>query len=54
MTVIVVHSTESDPGSARGAAAWMRKQRTVSHDVYDPSNGEEIRLVHFPYPSRSL
>ena len=54
MTVLVVHSTESDPGSAAAVRRHLLAQGTVSHEVYDPSNGDREILVHWPLPSKSL
>lgn len=52
--VLVLHTTESAPGSAKGAASWMQKKKTMSHRVFDPSNGERIQLLDWATPARSL
>ena len=52
MSVLVHHTTEGD--SAKGAASWMRSQGTMSHRVFNPSNGERIDLLPATASARSL
>jgi len=50
--LLILHTTEGT--TAQGAADWMRKQRTMSHRVYNPTNNETIQLVPWNQPARSL
>ena len=45
MTCIVLHSTESDPGSAEAIANYLVKMGYEPHEVFDPSNGDLIQLL---------
>jgi hypothetical protein len=54
MSVLVLHTTESDPGTAQTIATYLVSKGCQSHTVYDPSTGEHIRLLPWSQPAKAL
>lgn len=54
MTVVVVHTTESAPGSATAVANYLVRMGYEPHEVFDPSNGELIQLLPPGQPGKAL
>lgn len=51
---LVLHTSESDAGSAQATARYLRSKGFESHTVFDPSNNEHIRLLPWSTPAKSL
>lgn len=54
MSVLVLHTTESDAGTAQSVAAFLRSRGYESHTVFDPATGEHVRLLPWSTPAKSL
>ena len=54
MTCVVLHTTESDPGTCEAVANYLVRMGYESHEVFDPSNGELIQLLPPSEPGKSL
>lgn len=54
MPVLVLHTTETDPGTAQAVADGLRARKAESHTVFDPSNGEHIRLLAWSQNAKAL
>ncbi len=52
--VVVVHTTESDPGSCVAVSNYLRRMGYESNEVFDPSNGDLEILIPWPLPAKSL
>ena len=51
---IVLHTTESDPGTCEAVARYLVRMGYESHEVFDPSNGDLIQLLPPSQPGKSL
>ena len=51
---IVLHSSESDPGSINGVVAWVHRQNTEYHLVIDDKAKRAVQLFPFHKSARSL
>jgi len=54
MGLIVLHTSESSPGTASGVANFLIDKGWQSHEVYDPWNGDLIQLLPANVPAKSL
>jgi hypothetical protein len=54
VSVVVIHTTESDPGSAQAVANYLRNAGKASNEVYDPSNDETVALIPVDQAALSL
>ena len=54
MTVGVLHTTESGPGTGAGVASYLRRNGIESHYVIDPSDGYTLQLVDGDTYAKSL
>lgn len=54
MSVIVLHTTESDPGSAEAVARYLVRMGYEPHEVFDPSNGDGFILLPKTEPGKAL
>lgn len=52
--VLILHTSESDAGSARAVADYLRQKNVASNEVFDPSCNERIQLIPWSQPSRAL
>ena len=52
--VVVLHTTESDPGTCTAVANYLVRMGYESHEVFDPSNGDLIQLLPPSQPGKSL
>lgn len=50
----ILHTTESDAGSAQAVARYLRSKGSESHTVYDPATDEEIVLIPASRGARAL
>jgi hypothetical protein len=51
---VVLHTTESNPGTCEAVAAYLVRMGYESHEVFDPSNGDLIQLLPPSEPGKSL
>jgi hypothetical protein len=54
MTVVVLHTAESDPGTCEAVARYLVRMGYESHEVFDPSNGDGVILLPASTPAKSL
>jgi len=54
MTCIVLHSTESDPGTCDAVARYLVRMGYEPHEVFDPSNGDGVLLLPKSEPGKAL
>ena len=54
MTVVVLHSTESNPGTCEAVANYLVRMGYESHEVFDPSNDDLIVLLPPTVAAKSL
>ena len=54
MSCVVLHTTESDPGTCEAVAKYLVRMGYESHEVFDPSNGDLIQLLPPTQPGKSL
>lgn len=54
MPVLVLHTTETDTGTAAAVAANLVRDGKASHRVYDPVTGEEIVIYDWAVAALSL
>jgi hypothetical protein len=54
VSVVVLHTTESNPGTCEAVAAYLVRMGYESHEVFDPSNGDLIQLLPPSEPGKSL
>ena len=54
VSCVVLHSTESDPGSCQAVADYLVHMGYESHEVYDPSCDELIQLLPMSEPGKAL
>lgn len=45
MPVVVLHTTESDPGTCEAVAQYLVRMGYEPHEVFDPSNGDGVILL---------
>ena len=51
---VVLHTTESAPGTCDAVAKYLVRMGYESHEVFDPSDGELIQLLPMTEPGKSL
>jgi hypothetical protein len=54
MPLVVLHTTESDPGTADAVAAYLRREKKSSNEVYDPSRDYTVSLIRAGQASMAL
>ncbi len=54
MTCVVLHSTESDPGTCEAVARYLIAHGYEPHEVFDPSNGDGVILLPKTEPGKAL
>lgn len=54
MTLGILHTTESGPGTGAGVASYLRRNGAESHYVIDPSDGYTLQLVDGDTYAKSL
>ena len=54
MTLGILHTTESGPGTGAGVASYLRRNGIESHYVIDPSDGYTLQLVPGDTYAKSL
>lgn len=54
MNCIVLHSTESDPGTCEAVARYLVEHGYEPHEVFDPSNGDGVILLPKNVPGKAL
>lgn len=54
MSCVVLHSTESDPGTCDAVARYLVRMGYEPHEVFDPSNGDGVILLPMNVPGKAL
>ncbi len=54
MSVVVLHSTESNPGTCDAVARYLIRMGYEPHEVFDPSNGDGAVLLAKSEPGKAL
>jgi hypothetical protein len=54
LKVVVLHTTESSPGTCEAVAKYLVRMGYESHEVFDPSCGDLVQLLPPSEPGKSL
>jgi hypothetical protein len=54
MSCVVLHATESDPGTCNAVALYLVRMGYESHEVFDPSCGDLVQLLPPTAPGQAL